>query len=223
VTILGSIEAVILDVDGTVATCPYDFEEMRAEVRKAAARRGLDVDELGVRGIIEQIEAAARRLGDNGPRFREEAEAAVRGIEIETARTAALLPGAAEALAALRETGLGVGLITRNCRPAAEIVLRDLRSYDVLLTRDDVPDSKPDPDHVRRALDALGRPAERAAVVGDHGYDMEAGRAAGVSLCIGVRTGSSSDASLLQSGAEVVIDSVADLPLCLTMLRERRQ
>lgn len=220
---MGSIEAVILDVDGTVATCPYDFDGMRAEVRKAAARWGLDVDELGVRGIIEQMEAAARRLGENGRRFRDEAEGAVREMEIETARTAELLPGAAEALTALRKAGFGIALITRNCRPAAEIVLRDLRAYDLLLTRDDVPNSKPDPDHVNRALEALGQPAKRAAVVGDHGYDMEAGKAAGVSVCIGVRTGSSSDASLLEAGADVVIDSVADLPLCLTMCREQPQ
>jgi len=214
------IEAVILDVDGTVATCPYDFEAMRAVVRRLAAARGVDTTALGIRGIIEQIDAVASRLPDGAARFREEAEAAVIEMEIESARTAELLPGAAEALSRLRREGLAIALITRNCRAASQLVLDGFDDYDVLLTRDDVPHLKPHPDHIHRALAAIGRSPNCAAVVGDHIFDMQAGVAAGVRLCVGVRTGSSSEADLLNTGADEVIDTLADLPQWLCR-RER--
>jgi phosphoglycolate phosphatase len=207
-----SIDAVILDVDGTLATCPYDFDAMRAAVAQAAAQWRFDVSALGIRGVIEQIEAVASALGDEGDTFRQRAEREVSAIEIAAARTATLLPGAADALTCLRRAHLGVGLITRNCRAATSIVLQGFDGYDALLTRDEVPRPKPDPDHVLRCLAALHRSADQAGLIGDHFFDMQAGRAAGLKLCIGVRTGTSSDSSLVQAGADAVIDSVADLP-----------
>jgi phosphoglycolate phosphatase len=203
-----------------VATCPIDFGAMRAAVNRIAVRWGLDLTRLPVRGVVEQIEQAAATLTEGGERFREEAHRAVVEIELEAAPAARLLPGAAEALAALRQEGLAVALITRNCRAAAEAVLRDLTDYDVLLARDDVPHLKPDPDHVHRSLAAVHCTAQSAAMVGDHDFDMQAGRAAGVQVCIGVRTGSSSDSSLLAAGADLVLDSLADLP---EWLRERQE
>jgi len=206
------IRAAVFDVDGTVATCPYDFDAMRASVAAAAHKWGVDAAELGVRGVIEQIDLVDARLGAEGAAFRREAEDGVTAIEVAAARTAELLPGAAEALADLKRRGVAIALITRNCRGAAQLVLRDLDSYSVLLTRDDVPLAKPDPDHVLRSLAALGCRPDEAAVIGDHDYDMQSGRAAGVRLCIGVRTGGRSDDDLLWAGAHHVIDSLADLP-----------
>jgi len=207
------ITAAVLDVDGTVATCPYDFDAMRAVVARIAARHDIDTASLGVRGVIEQIALVADRLGEGGQTFREEADAAVRAIEVSAARGASLLPGAPEALAALQHSGLALALITRNCRQAAEIVLRDCDGcYAVLLTRDDVPLAKPHPDHVFRAIAALGRVPEHTVVVGDHDYDMQAGRAAGVRLSVAVRTGNRSDDHLRAAGADHIIDALADLP-----------
>ena len=212
------IEAAVLDVDGTVATCPYDFDAKRAAIAQIAARWRADASAPDVPGVIEQIDHIAEALGTDGPAFRHEAEAAVAAIEVTAARNASILPGAAEALAELRGHGVAVALITRNCRAASDIVLRGFEDYAILLTRDDVPSAKPDPDHVLRALAAVRGSPGRAAVVGDHGYDMQAGRAARVRLCIGVRTGASADESLTDAGADAVIDSVAELP---RWLRER--
>ena len=206
------IDVAVLDVDGTVATCPYDFDAMRAAVGRIAARWRVDTKALGVRGIIEQIEETAKRLGDSGEAFRQEAERAVVALEVPAARQAVLLPGVSDALARLRRQGVAIALITRNCRAATDLVLRGSNEYDLLLTRDDVPYVKPNPDHVHRCLTALGRTPDRAVVVGDHPYDIHAGRAARVRFCLGVRTGNSSDATLLEAGADDVIGSLADLP-----------
>ncbi len=207
-----AIRAAILDVDGTVATCPYDFDGMRTAVGEIAARRGLDTHSLEPTGVIEQIGRAAELLAGEGAAFTSEAEAAVADIETAAAPRATLLPGATDALAELKRSGVTLGLITRNCRAAAEIVLRRVQGYDLLLTRDDVPAAKPDPDHVLRTLAQLRRSPDEAVVVGDHDYDMQAGRAAGVRLCVGVRTGNRSDGLLQTAGADAVLDSLAELP-----------
>jgi len=214
-----AVSAVILDVDGTIASCPYDFDAIRAVVEQTAATWGYRSAHARLSGIIERIEAIAAELGNEGAGFREEAYRAVVALEISGARADCLLPGAAEALAHLRRHGILLGLITRNCRAATETVLSGFDAYDLVLTRDDVPRPKPDPDHVLRALTAFHCPPTRAAVAGDHTFDMQAGRAAGVGFCIGVRTGSSSDQSLLAAGADVVIGSVADLPEWLLSAR----
>jgi len=206
------IRVVILDVDGTVVTCPIDFGAMRRAVEQTANRWSFDVKQLEVRGIIEQIRLTADALEERGSAFQQEAESAVIQIEVDAAKAAYLLPGAADALARLRADGYAIALITRNCRAASQVALRGLRDYDILLSRDDVPRPKPDPDHVHRTLSALGFTADQAVMVGDHGFDMQAGRAAGVRLCIGVRSGNSTDASLIEAGADVVLDSLADVP-----------
>lgn len=218
-----TISAVVLDVDGTVATCPYDFGAMRAAIAVIAARFHVATSTLGVRGILEQIARVTQLLGPEGEAFRHEAEAAVRAIEVAAARGASLLPGAAAALQSLQADGLAVALITRNCREAARIVLDGFPCYDALLTREDVPKAKPDPDHVLRALTAVARRAEEAAVAGDHAFDMQAGRDAGAGVCIGVRTGNSSDESLLSAGAMVVLDSIAELPAWLRSFRREER
>jgi len=217
-----AVRAAVLDVDGTVATCPYDFDAMRSAVAAVARKWGIEIESAAVRGIVEQIAEIGSRLGDDGAEFREEAEATVCALEVAPARQAALLPGVAEALRRLRGDGVAVSLITRNCRAASELVLRGFQEYDLLLTRDDVPRVKPDPDHVLRSLAPFGARAERAVLVGDHVYDMQAGRAAGIRFCVGVKTGSSSEQGLWEAGADDVIESAADLPDWLLARAEDR-
>jgi phosphoglycolate phosphatase len=204
------IDAVVLDVDGTVVTCPYDFDAMRAVVAGLAAEYGVRTAELPVRGVLEQI--AQARLGAAGAEFARRAHRAVQDIELRDAASVSFLPGAPEALAELRRRGLGIALITRNCGLVSRAVLSGLTCYDVLLARDDVPRPKPDPDHVLRSLACLGRSPAQAAMVGDHAFDMQAGRAARVQVCVGVLTGGSSEESLRTAGADIVLPGLADLP-----------
>ena len=91
---MSRIEAFVLDVDGTVVTCPYDFEAMRAAVAAIAAEYGLRTSELAVRGVLEQIEAARACLGGDGAEFARRAARAVQDIELRGAAAATFLSGA---------------------------------------------------------------------------------------------------------------------------------
>lgn len=220
---MNPLAAIVLDVDGTIATCPYDFDAMRSAVTQLAAQWGWQPTGEEPQGVVERIEWLAQQLGTHGGRFRSEAHRAVELIELEGARASHLLPGAKEALSELRAMGIRLALITRNCRAAAEMVLGSLQEYDALITREHAIRVKPHPAHVLQALAQLDCTPGHAAMVGDHVFDMQAGRAAGVAICIGVRSGASREADLLAAGAHAVIEDIGRLPAYVRELRERGQ
>jgi HAD superfamily hydrolase (TIGR01549 family) len=84
--------------------------------------------------------------------------------------------------------------------------VRDL--VDALTTKDDVDESKPDPDLVQAAL--AKAEADQAFMVGDTPWDCEAAGRAGIA-CICVMTGGFSDQELRESGAAEVFESMHEL------------
>lgn len=210
----GRIRAVVFDFDGTLALTPLDFAAMRARVVACADRRGLP-PAPGRLPILEMIEATAARAGARGSAFRDEARSVLEADETAAARNAVPVPGAAAALERLRSAGLAIGIITRNCRAAVEPLVRRMAiPCDALLTRDDVAAVKPDPVHLRSALRRLGVPASRALVVGDHPFDVRAARRLGMPSAA-VLTGGRNPADFLRPRADVVLEDVAELPVCL--------
>jgi HAD superfamily hydrolase (TIGR01509 family) len=120
---------------------------------------------------------------------------------------------ATDLLAELARRGHGVVLATSA--PEEELkALRDLLDVEDALwavtSSEDVETAKPDPGIVEVALDKADVSAERAVMVGDAVWDVEAAHRAGVT-CIGVLSGGFSRAELVEAGAEEVYDDVADL------------
>ena len=74
----------------------------------------------------------------------------------------------------------------------------------------DVEHSKPAPDIVRAALDAVGVAPERAVMLGDTVYDVRAAAAAGVP-CIGLMCGGIGERELLDAGAVAVYGNPSEL------------
>jgi HAD superfamily hydrolase (TIGR01509 family) len=155
-------DAVIFDMDGTLIEPLLDFAAIRAEL-------GIPPD----RGIVEAIAAMP-------PRRAAEANRRLLERECSAAREAELMPGAAEALQAVRDAGLKTALLTRNAREAMEIVLGRFEAlrFDLAWSREAGP-IKPEPHGVLRACRELGAAPARTACVGDFRYDVLAANAAG--------------------------------------------
>jgi phosphoglycolate phosphatase-like HAD superfamily hydrolase len=81
---------------------------------------------------------------------------------------------------------------------------------DAVVSSSDVEKSKPEPDIVRAALEAVGVEADRAVMLGDTVYDVRAAHAAGVT-CIGLVCGGMSEQELREAGADAVYGNVAEL------------
>ncbi|GGR83142.1 haloacid dehalogenase [Streptomyces humidus] len=113
----------------------------------------------------------------------------------------------------LHGDGWTVVLATSASGPELSALRSAIDADDVIAATagaDDVEEGKPAPEPVRRALELVGAPAERAVFVGDTVWDMRAGRRAGV-RCVGVLSGGIPRADLLEAGAEAVYADPADL------------
>jgi phosphoglycolate phosphatase len=124
-----------------------------------------------------------------------------------------LMPGAAEALERLHETGKWLGLCSNKPRLFSERLLDHLgiRPYfEVVLGPEDVAHPKPAPDMLCAALARLSLPATRVLYVGDMTVDIETARAAGVAVWV-VPTGSNTRAVLEAARPDRMLDGLADL------------
>ncbi|MFI9113907.1 HAD family hydrolase [Streptomyces venezuelae] len=121
--------------------------------------------------------------------------------------------GAAELLSTLAGGGWKVVLVT-SAKDRELEALRAAVDADAAIsataTADDVAEGKPAPDPIEHALSLAGVPAERAVLVGDSVWDMEAARRAGV-LCVGLLCGGIPRADLEGAGAAAVYDDAKDL------------
>lgn len=126
----------------------------------------------------------------------------------------ALIDGVRDALLTLQARGFVLGLATND---SAAGLQASLAAHDVLelfaftAGCDSGWGAKPGPGMVRAFSASTGVPLAEIAVVGDAVHDIAMGRAAGAGLTIAVLSGTSG-LDDFEGLADVVLDSVADLP-----------
>ncbi len=129
------------------------------------------------------------------------------------------IPGAEEAIAAIRRSGRKVALLTGFSAATRDRLVAALEWQhiaDLTLCPSEAGRGRPFPDLVLTALLRLGASEVAAvAVAGDTAADMESGRRAGASLVAGVLTGADGAERLHAAGATHVLGSVAELPALL--------
>ncbi|MFP3902861.1 MAG: HAD family hydrolase [Armatimonadota bacterium] len=217
------IRAVIFDFDGTLAETNIDFAKMRRRI--IGLLKDWELWDEGMddqRYVLDLIAAGRQKLAPDEDRieqFQSEADTILQQVELETCKDAAPFPGVVAALDRLREAGLKVGIVTRNCRVGvASVTSRYHLHHDVLSTRDDVVNVKPHPDHLVCALDLLGESPERAIMIGDHITDVQGAEGTGA-YTIGVLTNHTTKEEFLQVGADAVF---ADVPAAVTAIIRAR-
>jgi len=122
------------------------------------------------------------------------------------------LPGARELLAHLSAQGVAWAIATSGRREAAQPAL-DLLSIGpdvVVVTRDQVPHAKPDPDLFLAAAERLLVDITHAIVVGDSVWDLLAAQRARA-LGVGLLSGGYGEDELQRAGAYRVYADPADL------------
>lgn len=212
---LPSFDAILFDFDGTLAIQTLDFPAILRRLLAFTVSHGLQPDILHGLDILALLDHATAVLTQQQPaigqRYNREAARLLQEMEVEAAQSSGLLPGVQDLLTALQRQRIGVGIVTRNCDAAVRVAFPHVDVYcQVFVPRDRVAQVKPHPAHLQAALAGLGLPPDRALMVGDGAMDIQAGKALGM-FSIGVLTGSSPRAKLLAQGADLVLDSVADL------------
>jgi phosphoglycolate phosphatase len=186
-----------------VAPGTREHERMLAWVRKTMGQ--------------SRIEVFRMLLGGDGRRAREANETFEEAYGLLVDDGAVLpIPGAIEAIKALRHAGIKVALTTGFARPTQEAIVSALgwwSEVDLVLSPADAGRGRPFPDLVLVAARRLGvDDMQRVAVVGDTPLDLIAGQRAGAGLLVGVLTGAGDRQELRAAGATQVIGSIGELP-----------
>jgi phosphoglycolate phosphatase-like HAD superfamily hydrolase len=129
------------------------------------------------------------------------------------------LAGAAELLRATGRLGLNVVLATSAKDDELDLMLDALGArdaVDTVVSSGDVKQAKPDPEIVDKALADSGTDPDRAVMVGDTVWDVQAAQRAGLP-CVGLLSGGISEEELRDAGAAetfkdpaALLDELAD-------------
>jgi phosphoglycolate phosphatase len=115
----------------------------------------------------------------------------------------------------LREKGIKIGIITRNCEEAVRRVFPKIDQFcDVFISRNSVKKVKPHPDHLFSAIEALNVSSGEAVMIGDHTIDIQAGKRAGM-MTIGVLTGRTTKEEFEKAGAGHVLREASEIAMLL--------
>jgi len=218
-SLFSALRAVLFDLDGTLIETHIDFAAMTAEMQTLA--RAADVpasvtDGKDILGLVEAAAAHVQKQGGDGAALSRVAFARLEEREVVGCAHPELLPGTERLLASLAERGIKIGIVTRNCRRVSvPLLARFALPYDLLLTRDDVARTKPDPAHLWAALTALGISPGDSGMVGDHWMDIKAGQKAGCTVTLGILGANSPDWFAPCPPTALVRDPAAAFPLFL--------
>ncbi len=216
-----SIPAVLFDLDGTLAdTVPLIAEHIATTITVF----GVPTEPIAVVPYIGRpleltlaelsgFSADDPRIAEMVTTYHESWYGAVneQGHEL-------LLPGVHQMLLRLRDAGVAIGVVTAKTTPEADHLLEIIGirgDVDVLVGTEMVDRGKPAPDSAWMALELMGAEAGGTWYVGDATSDMEMALAAGM-RAMGITTGASPRESLIEAGAEAVVEraeEVADLVL----------
>jgi HAD superfamily hydrolase (TIGR01509 family) len=206
------IEAVLLDVDGTL----LDSNDLHAKAWFEAVQDwGFDVPFEMVRSMIGMGgDKIIPRLTHMAGGSEEAADLGhFRGVLFQKKYLPKVkaFPKAREFLMALKHQGLDLVVATSAESKELNALLKQGGIEDLLVERttsSDAERSKPDPDIVNAALKRVGVKPKHAIMIGDTPYDVEAALDAGIPI-IALRSGGWEDKDL--HGAVAIYDDVADL------------
>nr|WP_233739988.1 HAD hydrolase-like protein [Halovenus carboxidivorans] len=162
-------EAVVYDLDGTLARLAVDWEQVRDDVASKLRAREIDVDEKSLWELFE--------YAHGGPLERT-VEEAIQDHEREGARRSERL-----ALADELPLEVPVGVCSLNCEAACRIALEIHgldRHVEAIVGRDSISAYKPDPEPLLETIRSLGVAPTEALFVGDSDSDELAADRAGV-------------------------------------------
>lgn len=212
---LGHIKAIIFDFDGTLAVLNIDFSFMKEEVFELM--RHYDIAEEGLREkyLLEIIDEVCQILREKTPSraedFYQKAHQIIHDVELRGAEDGSLMPGIDTLLRNLRDQGIKVGIVTRNCEEAVRKVFPSIDDHcDVFVSRDSTKKVKPHPDHLTSVLKRLSVSGDEAVMIGDHPIDIQAGWRVGMKT-VGVLTGRTEREEFEKAGADYVLEDVSEV------------
>jgi 2-phosphoglycolate phosphatase len=215
-TSIGLCQAVLFDLDGTLADTAPD---LAAAVNKMRHERGLSMvplDDLrplasaGARGLI----GGAFGIGPDDHEFASMREEFLANYEADLCIETTLFQGIDAVLDELDARGVRWGIVTNKAARLTEPLVAQLALDEragCVVSGDTTPHSKPHPAPLLHAAKELAVPPERIVYVGDDLRDVQAGFAAGMVTVAAAYGYCGNDLPPTQWHAKHVVQSTAEL------------
>ena len=224
-----AIEAVIFDLDGTIAHFNLDYKALRSDVRTYLTSIHIPASLLDINeNIFEMLKKAEIFIKNSSKsteafeEVRSQALTIAEKYEMEAATTTYLLTGVIETLKDLQKMNLKVGLCTTSSEKAANYILKRFKIdgfFKVVISRDKVKYVKPHTEQFEIAFKTLAVRPKVTLIVGDSIVDMQSAKEL-KAIAVGLPTGLSTTEQLVSNGANYIITSITDLPVLIKKIRK---
>jgi phosphoglycolate phosphatase len=210
------IGAMLFDFEGTLVDFQWKLSEAIEETLEILWNMGFTKDLILSRKystLMTEALQAATQIGLSPDRVREEIYRVYDRYD-EDARTRwALRSRAKDFLDTLKTKGIRTGLVSNVGGKAigqALLTLGLAHSFDVVISRNDVKNLKPDPEGLNRAIKKLATGRDSTMLVGDSLDDINAARNAGIRVMI-ITDGENVKEDILAARPDHVIQSYEEL------------
>jgi len=213
---LNSIDLIVFDIDGTLVISYADWNGMRTKLRDYF-KRNYDI-EMEFRPVLDKMEEAIAIIQKKNPEIDSQKikETVIQIIEetgLEGIKKSQLVKSCKKNLEMLRKKKKRLASFTRSGLKEALLALQmhNIKNYfEMVVTRDDTVKVKPNPDPILLISRKMNINPDKILVVGDHPYDILAGKRAGTKT-LGVLSGIAPKEDLLKVGADFILDSIAEI------------
>lgn len=205
------VDLFLFDLDGTLSDSKKDLV---TAINKTLVSFGFS--ELPEDTVITLVGKGVSKLlanfsGDGAAKF-ETFRVYMEHLDKHLLDTTKPFPGVVETLSSITKKK---AVVTNKLKSMAERVVTGLGiadTIDFIVGADTAQSMKPNPDPIIFALKQFGIEPSRTVMVGDTTDDIVAAKAAGVIAC-GVTYGFGTRKDLEDAGAEVIIESIEELPI----------
>jgi len=214
--ILNKAKVLIFDLEGTLLEMPVDWEGMRNKIRSYFSDNfGID---MHFKPVLEKIDEALSLLAQTKAkseidRIKEQALSILESAHIEGAKKSVLYPGIFDLLEKLEKKNYILTVFTNSGKESTTILLEKNKINDyfkMIVTREDVDKPKPSPEGIEKIIKAFKLTRENYLVIGDHPYDILAGKAAKI-RSVGLLSGISKKEDLLRVKADFILEKAINL------------
>lgn len=207
-------ELIIFDLDGTLIDSSEDIAWSANRTLAAMGHSEMEPEEIighigwGVKPLLQKL-----MPGESEERI---AEARLKFLDFYGGHLVIktrLYHGVEDTVNHFHDAGKKMAVVTNKPFGLADRILDSFglkRFFPLILGGDSLPNKKPHPEPIEKAIRELSCRPERTAVVGDSPVDCEAGKAAGA-YTIGVSYGFRGRGELASAGCDIIVDDFPSL------------
>lgn len=214
------INAVIFDLDGTLVYFKIDYMAARREIISKLYTFGIPQNLVSIeQRILTTVKIAENYLKtikmapEKITKLKKQINQIISKYEMEGAKKTNLIPGAEKLLRTLKNRGFKLGLFTLEDRNTTNFLLEkcSINSFfDSIVTRDDVNNFKPDPEHLKAVLAQLNVSSHEIIIVGDNPIDIECAKGINA-LAIARLSERHTKDELSRAGADFIVDNLLEI------------